>query len=129
MNGAVAFETTDAPVTVLRYLHAIEAQLGRVRRQRWEARVCDIDMLACGDEIAPDKAKVLRWIYQPETEQGVNAPEELILPHPRIQDRAFVLVPLADIAPAWVHPLLGLTTVQMLAALPDAAKLAIVALD
>ena len=54
VNGAVAFETTDAPVTVLRYLHAMEAQLGRVRRQRWEARVCDIDMLACGDVIAPD---------------------------------------------------------------------------
>jgi len=51
-----------------------------------------------------------------------KAPVQLILPHPRLQDRAFVLVPLADVAPDWVHPRTGLSVVQMLGALPQADR-------
>ena len=54
-----------------------------------------------------------------------STPDRLILPHPRLQDRAFVLVPLSDVAPDWVHPRLGLTVGQMLAALPDADREAV----
>jgi len=52
--------------------------------------------------------------------QEARAPDQLILPHPRLHDRAFVLVPLADVAPDWRHPVLDCTIRQMVAALPDA---------
>ncbi|MCA3440866.1 MAG: 2-amino-4-hydroxy-6-hydroxymethyldihydropteridine diphosphokinase, partial [Rhodobacter sp.] len=60
--------------------------------------------------------------------QAQTAPDRLVLPHPRLQDRAFVLVPLADIAPRWRHPVLGLTVSQMLKALPEADRRAVVPL-
>ncbi len=53
------------------------------------------------------------------------APERLILPHPRLQDRAFVLIPLNDVAPDWVHPVTGQTVRQMLDALPGVDKMAV----
>ncbi len=129
VNGAVAFEADAAPVEVLSRLHRIEAQLGRVRVKRWEPRTCDIDLLACGEITLPDRATLVLWMYQAESEQRIKAPEGLILPHPRLHERAFVLVPLAEIAPEWLHPQLGQTVDQMLAALPEAARLAIVAID
>jgi 2-amino-4-hydroxy-6-hydroxymethyldihydropteridine diphosphokinase len=49
-----------------------------------------------------------------------ETPDQLILPHPRLQDRSFVLVPLADVAPDWVHPVLGQSVVQMRDARPSA---------
>ena len=54
-------------------------------------------------------------------EQLGQAPDQLILPNPRLQDRGFVLVPLCDIAPDWIHPVSGLSAADMLAALPKAA--------
>jgi 2-amino-4-hydroxy-6-hydroxymethyldihydropteridine diphosphokinase len=54
----------------------------------------------------------------PIERQMQEAPGELILPHPRMQDRAFVLVPLADVAPGWRHPVLDMTVAEMLSKLP-----------
>jgi 2-amino-4-hydroxy-6-hydroxymethyldihydropteridine diphosphokinase len=113
-------------VSVLQRLHHIEDHFGRKREQRWGMRTLDIDLLALGDSVEPDAATQDAWRDLPPEAQRREAPDRLILPHPRLQDRAFVLVPLADVAPDWVHPRTGLSVRQMLEALPaedrDAVK-------
>jgi 2-amino-4-hydroxy-6-hydroxymethyldihydropteridine diphosphokinase len=108
----------DDLASILARLHAVEARFGRKRVQRWGMRTLDIDLLAAGDSVLPDAETQDRWRLMPAEAQIGVAPDRLILPHPRLQDRAFVLVPLADVAPDWVHPRTGLTVLEMLAALP-----------
>tara|TARA_R110002072_G_scaffold118096_5_gene249366 strand:- start:4317 stop:4589 length:273 start_codon:yes stop_codon:yes gene_type:complete len=82
----------------------------------------DLDLIAMGDTVLPDAKTQALWRKLAFDQQSVRAPNELILPHPRLQDRAFVLVPLADIAPDWRHPLIGKTVREMLNDLPEADK-------
>ena len=129
VNAAIAVQTTlDAPSLMAR-LHGIEADFGRERVQRWGMRTLDLDLVALGDLVLPDLATHAAWRALPVDLQKMRAPDEVILPHPRLQDRAFVLVPLADIAPGWVHPILGLTVAQMLAARPPAELAEVVPID
>ncbi|MEZ5753116.1 MAG: 2-amino-4-hydroxy-6-hydroxymethyldihydropteridine diphosphokinase [Paracoccaceae bacterium] len=124
-NCCAQVTTLSAPDVVLATLHDIEADMGRVRTVRWGQRVIDIDILACGDSILPNREDVANWMNLPLTEQMQRAPDHLLLPHPRLHERAFVLVPLAEIAPDWVHPLLNLSVSEMLAALDPAELLEI----
>ena len=111
--------------SLLAGLHAIEADFGRVRDGRWGARTLDLDLLAVGNSILPDRAVLEHWVNLDPQRQREIAPDRLILPHPRLQDRAFALIPWADIAPGWRHPLTGLSVAEMLAALPEVAKAAV----
>ena len=67
----------------------------------------------------PDRQTYEQWQTLEFDLQQKYVPEQLILPHPRLQERAFVLGPLMDIAPKWRHPVLGKTVEEMFLALPD----------
>jgi 2-amino-4-hydroxy-6-hydroxymethyldihydropteridine diphosphokinase len=121
VNAAAALETALDPAALLATLHAVERGLGRERRRRWAPRACDLDLLAMEDLVLPDAETSARWRDLDPAAQALAAPEGLVLPHPRLQDRAFVLAPLAEVAPDWLHPALGLTVREMRDALPPDA--------
>lgn len=122
VNAAAMVETTLDPSALLARLMQIEAVLGRVRGQRWASRTADLDLLLFGQAVLPDRTTSQTWMTLSPERQMTETPAQLILPHPRLQDRGFVLIPLAEIAPAWRHPLTGRTVRQMAEDLPEAAK-------
>ncbi|NET31241.1 MAG: 2-amino-4-hydroxy-6-hydroxymethyldihydropteridine diphosphokinase [Cyanothece sp. SIO1E1] len=85
MNACAVLETTLAPVELLQALLKTEADFGRVRRQRWGPRLLDLDLLLF--------------------EHLILDTPNLQVPHPRLHERAFVLVPLAEIASDWIEPI------------------------
>ena len=96
LNRVLVVETALAPAALMEALLGIEAELGRQRNaaDRYSARAIDIDILLIGD--------------------GVVELPSLVVPHPRLHERAFALGPAADIAPGWRHPRLGGTVLQLL---------------
>lgn len=96
VNGVVEVETVLSPAELLAVLHRVESAFGRVRQQRWEARVLDLDLID----------------YRGERRQADGQGGSPDLPHPRMAERLFVLLPLQEIAPDWRHPVTG-------AGLPD----------
>ena len=117
------------PQDVLAVLHEVEAGFGRERNRRWGMRTLDVDLLAMGNLVLPDVAGHDRWRNLPAAQQATATPDQLILPHPRMQDRAFVLVPLTEVAPDWQHPRLGVTVAALLARLPVADITAVTLLE
>lgn len=98
-NAVMQVETDLSPGDLLKTMGAVEAQLGRIRTVKNAARPIDLDLIDYGGRIIAD------------------APG-LILPHPRMQERAFVLKPLEEIEPDWIHPVSGIALAQLIADLP-----------
>ncbi len=125
VNGAAVFKTSFAPAELLERLHGVERALGRTRPGRWAPRVCDLDLIALDDRVLPDPATQAAWAALSPEAARERAPETLILPHPRMQERAFVLLPLAEIAADWRHPVTGLDIREMIARLPPGRRAAV----
>jgi 2-amino-4-hydroxy-6-hydroxymethyldihydropteridine diphosphokinase len=94
INGCITINTQLLPEDLLNFLLNIETQFGRERTIRWGARTLDLDLILYGDLI-------------------LDTPQ-LQIPHPRMRERAFVLVPLAEIASDWIEPITQLTISQLL---------------
>jgi 2-amino-4-hydroxy-6-hydroxymethyldihydropteridine diphosphokinase len=103
VNGAVAVETDLPPRELLNFLLQVELELGRVRTIPWGPRTLDLDLLFYGNEIIDE--------------------EGIIVPHPLLQQRRFVLEPLADMVPSLVHPLLGRTVTELMENLPNGERI------
>lgn len=130
VNAAIVLKVAPAqtPDTLYASLAAIELAHGRLRSQRWGGRTLDIDILALEGLIWPDLPQFRLWADLDPKAQAQTAPQHVILPHPRLHERAFVLVPLMDIAPDWVHPVFQKTVRQMHDALPLADVNSVIAL-
>lgn len=94
LNQALEVETERTPAELLREIHSIEKSMGRVRHEKWEARVIDIDIIYFGKSI-------------------INT-ENLTIPHPFLAQRRFALVPLVEISSDFEHPLLNKKNVELL---------------
>lgn len=125
VNAVARFRSPLSAKALLARLHQVEATLGRLRAGRWGPRVIDLDLVYLGQELAPDLAGWRHWQGLAPEDQSRLAPDQLILPHPRLAERAFVLVPLAELAPDWRHPVTGDSVLAMRDALPAADRAAL----
>lgn len=97
LNCCALVQTSLAPEELLRTTLKIEAEFGRIRRERWGPRLLDLDLLLFDNLV-------------------LETPS-LQLPHPRMNERAFMLVPLAEVAPDWVEPISGKAIAELVQAL------------
>lgn len=100
VNGVISVRTLLKPLELLQKLHEIEARFDRQRSVSNAARTLDLDLLAFNDVVN-------------------DGPDNPLLPHPRMAGRAFVLLPLRDIAPGWRHPVLGMSVEALIGGLAD----------
>lgn len=99
VNAAAVIDTALPPETLLHKLHDIEQRAGRKRRRRWGPRTLDLDLLDYNGQVM---------------RRPVPLPKKLILPHPGIAARSFVLEPVSEIAPRWKHGGTHMTAAELL---------------
>jgi len=102
VNAVAALETSRSPRELLEFIQTVEHEMGRERKEKWGPRIIDLDILFYNDQVV----------------RGEN----LVVPHPRLHERRFVLTPLNDIAPGLRHPLLDKSVAELLSELPEGEK-------
>ncbi|WP_374314260.1 2-amino-4-hydroxy-6-hydroxymethyldihydropteridine diphosphokinase [Dongia sp.] len=110
VNGVIEVATERSPAALLVLLQQLEAASGRIRSVANAARPLDLDIIAYGERVAQH--------MMGDVAGDVVGNSGPLLPHPRMQDRAFVLLPLQAIAPHWRHPVSGRSVAELIAALP-----------
>ncbi len=103
INAVCQIQTELKPLDLLKSLRSIEEKMGRHRLKKWESRLIDLDLLAYDNEVMQTK--------------------DLILPHPEIQNRSFVLEPLSEIEPHWTHPVSNQSVSEMIRALKNPLRI------
>lgn len=104
INGTISVQTQLEPRAVLKLLLDVESAFGRVRLEANAPRVLDLDLIAYNDEVIEDSGKI--------------EDKPFCVPHPRMHERAFVLLPLRDLSPEWKHPKLHIDLKNLIADLP-----------
>lgn len=99
VNAVIRVNTSLDPRPLLNRVLTIEADMGRIRETRWGPRVIDLDVLLFGNRVIKEEA--------------------MIIPHPRLHMRRFVLIPLVQLAPQMIHPVLGRTMMELLHEIPE----------
>lgn len=112
VNGVVIIETALSPVELLRHMLNLEQSFGRERVERWGPRTLDLDIIDYQGWVAEINADGLH----------------LTLPHPRLEERSFVLIPLSEVAPTWVHPASQKGVRELLVGRPEGEKTGILPL-
>jgi 2-amino-4-hydroxy-6-hydroxymethyldihydropteridine diphosphokinase len=102
INGVIEVKTAYSPRTLLETLKVVEYEMGRREGERWGPRVIDLDILFYGQEIIDE--------------------EGLVVPHPELHKRGFILVPLNEIAPYVIHPVFGISVQGLLGRLEDTSE-------
>lgn len=115
-NAVVVGKAHMGPVQLIRLCHRVERLAGRRIGSRWGPRSLDIDIVAMGGRVLGFKRP-----NRPAAQPG-RRPNCVVLPHPEAHRRAFVLLPLAELAEHWVHPVLKRTVRQMVANLPQGSR-------
>ena len=108
VNAIIRVVTAHMPAALMEILHKIESAYGRRRGEKNAPRTLDLDLID----------------YHGRVEEGPPT-----LPHPRMADRAFVLIPLSDVAPEWRHPVTGRSVTELIDALPEESRVAVVRLQ
>jgi 2-amino-4-hydroxy-6-hydroxymethyldihydropteridine diphosphokinase len=102
LNCIVQVFTDFSPQILLEKLLNIEAEMGRIRLEKWAPRTIDLDILYYNNEVISN--------------------ENLIIPHPQIQNRRFTLLPLFEILPDFIHPVLGISNLDLLSICEDSSE-------
>ncbi|MEM6834561.1 MAG: 2-amino-4-hydroxy-6-hydroxymethyldihydropteridine diphosphokinase [Pseudomonadota bacterium] len=112
VNAVAGVDTDLSAADFMGHLHSIEAKYGRARSGIWHARRLDLDIVDYAADVTPQWQRQARRMWPPRAIGFSSTP--LTLPHPRAHQRAFVLLPLHELCPNWLHPVFQVTVARLI---------------